>query len=407
MSEQKGLKKSLSATMLALYGAGTILGAGIFVLIGKVAGTAGYWTPLAFMLAALVAGLNGMVYAELSTRRPGAGGPTSYTREAFSTNWFSTIIGWMIVATGVVSAATITAGFSGYLLHFVEMPEWIAKTAVLGGLGLVAILGAKESAWFMAVTTTMGIIGLFIVIYAGFIHGDRSFSADFTDNLPSLWESGITWGVLSATFLAVYSFIGFEDMVHMAEEVKKPAKAMPIAIAVAIGVAAVFYVVTSVASLMVMEPDALKNSEAPLVDVVKKAGLPEWPLAVLSLAIILNGALTQIIMGSRVIYSLGNNNGAPSWMAKVNGKTDTPVIATAIATAIALTLVLFFPLTTLASITSFIMLLVFIASSAALIKLEREKPEAPFDTPNWLPWVALVLTVALLITSFFVSGGGH
>ncbi|MCX2743044.1 amino acid permease [Mangrovivirga sp. M17] len=405
--QNEKLERSMSGTMLAIYGAGTILGAGIFVLIGKVAGTAGYWAPLAFLLAAIAAGINGMVYAELSTRAPGAGGPSTYVQKAFGRKWFSHVIGWMIVATGVVSAATITAGFSGYLTHFIEVPEWIVRLGVLILLGGVAAAGVSESAKFMAITTSMGLIGLGIVIYAGLFNNSQDELITFSNELPALSDMAIISGVASATFLAVYSFIGFEDMVHMAEEVKQPAKSMPVAIAFAIGLAAILYVVVSAASLNVLTPEELNKSQAPLVDVIDKVGYKVWPMAILSLAIILNGALAQIIMATRVIYSMGEEEGAPDWMGEVNSKTKTPLIATIVATSVTIALALFFPLKTLASITSFIMLLVFVSSNLALIRLEKRTPEAPFDTPKWVPWVALVISILLIIASFFVTGSGH
>lgn len=406
--QEEKLDRSLSATMLAIYGAGTILGAGIFVLIGKVVGKADLWTPLAFLVAAIVAGVNGMAYAELATRSPGAGGPSDYVHKAFGQRWFSNLIGWMIIATGVVSCATITTGFSGYLTHFVDVPKWLAKVGLLVILGGVAIAGAKESAWFMAITTSMGVLGLGMVIYAAFFtDGQRFEPAEYFSELPAISDTAVLTGLLSATFLAVYSFIGFEDMVHMAEEVKKPAKSIPKAIAVAVGVAALLYVLVSYASLMVLEPSALEESKAPLVAVVKEAGLPVWPLAILSLAIILNGALAQIIMSTRVIYSMGDKNGVPQVLASVNKTTKTPLLATLISTGVAMAFALFLPLETLASITSMVMLLVFVAANASLIKLERHEPKAPFDTPKSLPWIALVLCIILIAGQFVFGGGGH
>lgn len=401
------LKRSIGPSLLSVYGAGTILGAGIFVLIGKVAGTAGYYTPLAFFIAAVVGAINGMVYAELATRSPGAGGPSDYIHKAFSTRWFSNLIGWMIVATGVVSGATITTGFSGYLVEFVSMPEWIARTGLLVVLGSVAALGAKESAWFMAITTSLGIIALFLVLYAGFFSDHAQSFSDYTAELPGLFEASVLTSLASASFLAVYAYIGFEDMVHMAEEVKKPARSMPIGIAVALAAAAILYFFVSVAALNILSPEDLDQSKAPLVAVAVKAGIPQWLMVFLSLAIILNGALAQIIMATRVMYSMGDRQGVPNFFAHISKLTNTPLLSTIIATGVCLALALFIPLKTLASITSTIMLLIFIASNAALIVLERKEPEAPFDTARWVPWVAMVLCAGLVAGNFLISGGGH
>lgn len=405
-SEPK-LKRSMSTSLLAVYGMGTILGAGIFVLIGKIIGTAGYWTPLAFFFAGLIAAINGMVYAELSTRNPEAGGPSSYVQKAFGKAWLSTLIGWMIVITGVVSCATITTGFSGYLTYFIDIPEWIVRLALLIILGGIALAGTEESAWFMAITTSMGVIGLGMVIYAGFVSPETLTWGAYKQVLPSISQWTIWIGLISATFLAIYSFIGFEDMVHMAEEVKNPATAMPTAIAFAIGAAAILYIIVALAALMVLEPAALANSKAPLIDVIDKVGMPTWPLAILSLGIILNGALAQIIMATRVIYGMRKTQGAPQFLTQLNPRTKTPIIATILSTLVALLLALFFPLKTLASITSLVMLLIFVASNAALIVLEKREPEAPFDTPIFLPWIGLFVSILLVIANFFVSGGGH
>lgn len=406
---QGSLEREIGAPMLAIYGAGTILGAGIYVLVGKIIGDAGLWAPVAFLAAAIVAAINGLVYAELATRSPGAGGPISYAHRAFDRRWLSVVTGWMIVFTGIASAATITTGFSHYLAHFFEMPEWAPRTALVVALATVASLGAKESAWFMAVTTTLGVAGLAFVIWTGFTHpggGAASGLDSFLGELPPLRETAVLTGILSAAFLAVYSFIGFEDIVHLAEEVKTPSRAIPFAIVATLIAAAVLYVVTSIASLLVLDVETLDQSRAPLVDVVTAAGYPGWPLALLSLWIILNGALAQIVMASRVIFGLRKHHGAPPFLTRLHGKTRTPVAATLAVSAVILTLALFFPTESLASATSLVILLVFLVANASLIVLERRDPEADFDVPVFLPWLGLVLTLLLLIGNFFL-GGGH
>lgn len=402
------LNKSLNAPMLAIYGAGTILGAGIYVLVGKIAGEAGYWLPLAFLIAAAVAAVNGLVYAELSTRSPHAGGPSDYVRKAFDLHWLAVLIGWMIVATGIVSAATIANGFAGYLGQFVDTPDWIVKAGLLAALGTVAAIGVRETAWFMAITTTLGILGLLWILYLGFFDagGAQGWQA-YRESLPSLADASVVTGVLAATFLAVYAFIGFEDIVHVAEEVEKPRHAIPFAIVAALAVSAALYVAVAIAALMVVDPETLADSEAPLVEVNRAAGYPDWPLVVLSLWIIMNGALAQIVMATRVVYSLGEERGAPKWLARVNDRTRTPLVATVVGTAVTVALAIGFPLKTLAAATSLIMLLIFATSNAALIVLERREPEAPFDVPAFLPWVGLILSLALIAGNSLVRGGGH
>lgn len=399
------LERSLNAPMLAIYGAGTILGAGIYVVIGKVAQGASYWTPLAFLIAAGIASINGLIYAELSTRSPNAGGPSDYVDKAFSTHWFTALIGWMIVATGVISAATISTGFSGYVAYFFGLPEMLSRTALLLALGAVAAWGAEESAWFMILTTTMGVLGLLYVMYIGFAGAGAMSFHEYMGKLPSLGDTAVWMGLASSVFLATYSFIGFEDMVHMAEEVHNPSSSLPKAIVAALLIATVLYALVSLAVLKVVTPEALGQSKAPLAKVASTAGYPEWPLGVFGTLIVLNGALAQIIMATRVIYSFRVRDAAPTWLTKVNDKTKTPLRATILVTLAILVLALFVPLKWLASATSFVMLLIFFASNIALIVLERREPEAPFDVPVFLPYIGAALTLVLLACSFFLTGG--
>lgn len=392
--------------MLSIYGAGTILGAGIYVLIGKVAGEAGYWLPLAFVVAALAAAINALTYAELASRQPKAGGPVAYVEKAFAQPWLTQLLAWMIVTTGVVSAATITSGFAGYVGYFIDLAQWWPKTLLLVILGSLAARGARASAWFMAITTSLGVIGLLMVIWAAMTTGAATALSDYRESVPPLFQLDELTAILAAAFLAFYAFIGFEDMVHLAEEVRRPQRTMPMAIGAAIATVVLLYVAVSVAALTLATPEELATSGAPLVTAVERGGLPGWPLALLSLWIIANGALAQIVMASRVIYGLGRRRGVPAALGRVNARTGTPMPATLAVTAIAVSLALFFQLEVLAAATSFVMLLVFALSNLALIRLKRHRPQAPFNLPAIVPWVGLAVSIALTLGRVLLGGAG-
>lgn len=398
------LRRSLGTPLLALYGAGTIVGAGIYVLIGEVVGAAGYWAPLAFLIAALVAGVTGFVYAELSSRHPGAGGPVAYSSAAFGRRWLATAIGWAIVATGLVSAGTILSGFVGYLGFFLDLPRWLVIVALALALGGIAAAGVRQSAWFMAVTTTAGVIGLVMIMIAGF--GEIENAGERFGEAASLADFATISAILSASFLAFYAFIGFEDLVHMSEEAKQPTRDLPRAIVIALVVSGILYVLTASAALLLLEPDGFTDAAAPLVEAIGAAGWPQWPLGILSLLVIVNGAMAQIIMATRVIYSLSRDGGAPRWLGRANRRTGTPLIATAAVTATVIVLALTVPLESLASVTSIIMLAIFFVSNIALIVLERRNPDAPFDVPNWVPWLGATLCVILVAGRFVLNTGG-
>lgn len=202
------LKRSLTLPLLTLYGLGTILGAGVYVLVGKVAGVAGMYAPIAFLASAIIATFTGFSYAELSSRYPRSAGEALYISKAFSWPALSVCVGWFVIATGVVSAATLVNGFIGYLSVFFLIPENIAITLVIMLITVIACRGITESVTIAAIITAVEVLGLVIVIAA---LGDEFIT------LPERWPDlvppntlGVWFGILLGAHLAFYAFIGFE-----------------------------------------------------------------------------------------------------------------------------------------------------------------------------------------------------
>ena len=123
------LRRSLTLPLITLYGVGAILGAGIYVLIGEVAARAGVFSPLSFILAAVVAALTGLSYAELVARFPRSAGEAVYVETAFNKTWLTQLTGLLVVFTGIVSAATMATGFVGYFSLFVNWPSYAIISA--------------------------------------------------------------------------------------------------------------------------------------------------------------------------------------------------------------------------------------------------------------------------------------
>lgn len=397
MPKQPALKRELGPVLLILYGLGTILGAGIYVVIGEVAGTAGLLTPFAFVLAALVASLTALSFSELTARIPAAGGPIDYAREAFGRRSLNIAIGWGLAITGMVSAATVLTGFERYASLFIDLPSLltVAMTTLL--LGGIAMAGIRESAWFMAVTTLLGIGGLGYVVWvaAPDMIGAPIALAGALDNI----EAQMLLGMFLGSFLAFFAFIGFEDMTTLAEEVRDVKRNLPRAIVATVLISLAIYALVTVAATSVLPPDLLAEAQAPLVAVVEAKGHPGVPLGLISLLIIVNGALAQIIMAARLIMDMGRNRqGAPAFLGQIHPRTHTPLIATVLATTVTLLLALFLPLKTLANLTSGIVLAVFVTVNASLIALKRRGQ--PGDVPNlprWIPWSGMTLSAAALV----------
>lgn len=165
MPEQPTLKRSMNLLVLTFYGLGTIIGAGIYVLIGEVAGVAGAYMPLSFCLAGLIALFTGLSYAELASRFPVSAGEAVYVKNAWNRNWLSGLVGWMIVLTGIVSAAAITNGFAGYLNVFIDLERHWAIIILCLVLCGVAVYGINLSANAIFVITVLSLAGLAYVVW--------------------------------------------------------------------------------------------------------------------------------------------------------------------------------------------------------------------------------------------------
>ena len=139
------LKRSLTLTNAVLYGLGVTIGAGIYVLIGAAAGRAGMYAPLAFVLAAALMGLTAASFAELGGRMPVAAGEAAYVRAAFRSDRLATLVGLLVVAVAIVSAAAIGVGSAGYVGVFLALPEPVRIAIVVLAMGAIAAWGIKES----------------------------------------------------------------------------------------------------------------------------------------------------------------------------------------------------------------------------------------------------------------------
>lgn len=393
---QATLKRSLSLPLLALYGLGNILGAGIYVLIGKVAGEAGANTLLAFLVAMVIAGLTALSYMELSSRFPQSASVSVYLHQAFGRRWLSVGIGLALVFGGIASAAALAQGFAGYLHSIVPVPVLLASTGLVLVLGLLAARGIAESAIFAAAITAMEVTGLLLIIWFG-----RDAIAD-TEVVPILTIDPMVGlgGVLVGAFLAFYAFIGFEDMVNVVEEVKNPRRTMPLAIALSLAAATVLYMLVVAVSMAVTSPTELSASTAPLNLVFDKlTAIDPLYISAIGVAATVNGVLVQIIMGSRILYGLSKQGWLPSVFARLNQEHQTPLIAT-VSVVLAILLGTFLlSLVSLASITSFLILTVFVLVNVALvvIKLHGQPAATSYITvPILLPAIAALCCFGLI-----------
>ncbi|MBK1636298.1 APC family permease, partial [Rhodovulum adriaticum] len=364
----------------------------IYVLTGAVAGAAGVWAPVAFLLAGLIALPSALSYAELSTRIPEAAGEAAYIAQGLRLHWLSVTVGLAIVAAGTISAAAVLRGGTGYLVSVVPVPFAVALVAMGAALVAVAVLGVLESLALAAVFTVVELIGLALVVYAGW---QAVPVADWSAP-PPVPATGLALGAL----LAFFAFIGFEDIVNMAEEVSDPARTLPRAIIGALVLTSLVYGLVAIAAVRAVPVADLAATERPLALVWARGtgGDPAF-LSLIAVFAALNGVLAQIVMAARVLFGVGRREPALATFHHAHPRFGTPVLATVLVGAVVIAGALVLPVAVLAGATSGLLLAVFALVNLSLIRLKRREERAPFRVPMAVPWLGLVTALGALALS--------
>ncbi|RBI73576.1 amino acid permease [Roseovarius sp. TE539] len=387
------LKRRIGPVLLTTYGVGVMVGAGIYVLVGAVVGDAGIWAPLAFLVAGLVAAPTALAYAEFSTRLPEAAGEAVYVAKGLKAPSLGIVVGLGIVIAGTVSAAAVLRGGTGYLLAVLDLP--FTLTVIFIGLVLlgVAVVGVLESLALAAIFTALEVFGLVMVVSAGFT---APATADFTAPGPIVWT-----GIGAGAVLAFFAFIGFEDIVNMAEETPDPVRNLPRAILWSLVITITLYVAVTIAAVRVVPLGQLGSSERPLQLVWQAAhGGGGAFLALIAVAAALNGVLAQMVMAARVLFGLGRRSDAFSMFHHAHPRFGTPVLATVMVGSAVIIGALALPVARLAEVTSTVLLVGFVLVNAALISMKRREPEAPFMVPMGVPVFGLVAALMALAMTF-------
>ncbi len=392
------LRRSLSLPLITFYGLGNILGAGIYVLVGKVVGHAGLLAPVSFLIAALLACLTAFSYAELSARYPLSAGEAVYVQQGLQVPGLAVIIGLLIIAAGCVSSATIMRGFVGYLQVFIPMSDHLALPVLAAVLGGLAAWGVKESVTVAALLTVFEILGLILIIGVG-LPSLATLPATVMDEAASL-PAGTGAGVLVGAFLAFYAFIGFEDMVNVAEEVREPERNLPRAILWALALSTVLYFAVAVVAVSSISPARLAASDAPLALIYQTlTGREPVVITLIGMFAVINGALIQIIMASRVVYGMADRRWLPQVLGFVHPASRTPLFATLLVTGTVLSLALLGTTESLAKATSYVLLIVFTMTNLSLwrLKVRAPHPLGIFRVPAAVPALGTLASLAVIL----------
>lgn len=400
-----GLIRSIGPFQLTLYGLGSMLGSGIYGLIGQAAGQVGNAVWASFLVAMVAALLTALSYASLGSRYPRAGGAAFVTQKAFGMPLLSFVVGLAVVCSGLASVATQSQVFArnlAVLFGFSSFPVWAAGAGFLLVMAALVLRGIRESMWVNVAFTLVEAAGLLLVIAVGIPYWG---SVDLLETPDVPGGDATALLVMQGAVLTFFAFIGFEDTLNVAEECRDPQRTIPIALVTAMAIGALIYVAVAVTAVSVVPWLELSRAPGPLTEVVARAApvIPLWIFTAITLFAVANTALVNYITSSRLVYGMARQGLLPGALGRVHQRTRTPHLAAIMLLAILLPLGLFGTVANLASASVLLLLVVFAVVNGALFILKgREgEPTGRFEIPRWVP--AAGTAICLLLVGLRVS----
>lgn len=385
-------------------GVGTMIGAGIFVLPGIVAGAAGPASMVSFAIAGVVSLLTALSLSELATGMPKAGGSYYYVNRAMGT-FFGSIVGWAMWSGLMFATAFYMLGFGQYLTFFYGEGGrlFVSGTALVMAALLVALnyRGTKETGSFQNVIVIV-LIG-FILVFVTF----GVFNVEW-DVLRPFNPEG--WGAVASTAATVYvTYIGFEVIATSAEEIKNPGRNLPLAMIASVLTPMLFYVLVMLVSTGVLPVDELTNSFVPVADVAREyLGTIGAIMMVLGAVLAtVSSANASILSAARVNFAMGRDKILSDWLNVIHPSFRTPGRAILVTGVVILVLIAVgVGIETLADVASFSYLITYALVHVAVIVMRRAGPEEydpDFKLPNWAyPAVPIIGAVSCLAVVTFM-----
>lgn len=411
------LVRVMGPKLLLLFIVGDILGTGVYALTGSVAGEVGgaAWAP--FLVAFVVATMTAFSYLELVTRYPQAAGAALYAHKAFGVHFVTFLVAFTVMCSGITSASTASNAFAGFLndgfdLGFEVGGAGILLTA-LGFMTLVAAVnfrGVGESVKANVVLTLVELSGLLMIIFIGLFavtQGNADFSRVVVFDSPG--DKSTFFAITAATSLAFFAMVGFEDSVNMAEECHDPVRDFPRMMLTGLGVTGVIYLLVSVTAVaLVPVGDLTDPTQGQALTQVVAAGAPDLPFDTIfpfiGMFAVANSALINMLMASRLLYGMANQDVLPRVLGKVHPGRRTPWVSILFTTAISFGLIIYVvrasaseegatSVALLGGTTALLLLCVFTVVNIALIVIRRRPADElhrHFTAPAALPYLGAV-----------------
>ncbi|MYN25008.1 amino acid permease [Duganella sp. CY42W] len=438
-----GLAKVLGPFDLILMGIGAIVGTGIFVLTGTGAVTAGPALTLSFVVAAIACGFAALCYAEFASTVPVAGSIYTYSYATLG-ELAAWMIGWDLLLEYGLATSAVSVGWSGYFQSLISGFGWhlpVELTAAPGALPgvhtlinlpalcimlvLTAMLsiGVRESARLnnVMVVIKIGVVLLFIIVGARHV-------------TPANWQPFMPYGVngmLSASALVFFAFIGFDAVTSAAEEVKRPERDLPIGIIGSLAGCTVLYVIVSAIMTGIVPYKEFLGIDHPVTLALQKAG-ENWFAGFVDLGAILGMTTVILVMAygqTRIIYAMSRDGLLPKRLSKVHPRFHTPFLATWIVGIVFGLMAAVVPLNVLSELVNIGTLAAFSLVSIAVVILRKKRPDLKraFRCPgvpvipalavifcvtlmcylSWVTWVAFGIWLAIGLVIYFTYARKH
>jgi len=400
--EMEGLTKKIGLIGLIASGIGMILGAGIYALIGSAAGISGNSVWLSFLLGAFISSFTGISYAELSSAIPKSAAEYFYVKEAFSNRLLPSIIGYVIIFTEIFAASTVAMGFAGYLTGLLGYPIVLTSLVLIVTLSFLNFVGIQESSRLNIIFTLIEVSGLILIVVLAipFLGTVNYFE------MPNGFQ-----GILKASILIFFAYLGFEDIVNISEEAKNPERDVPKALIISVIITAIIYFIVAIATVSLADWQELGTTSSPLAFAASKAIGQKafFVLSIIALFATSNTVLILLIVTSRMIYGMARDKALPVSLSKIS-KRGTPWVAILLTMILSSLFIFLGNIEFVAEITNFGTFIIFISVNLSAILLRYRKPNlrGKFRTPftiGKIPVFPLIglLSSGLLITQFNVN----
>lgn len=428
-----GLKRSMGLLALMMFSVGSIVGTGIFVILGEAVPKAGPAVMLSFVLAAVTCAFSAFSYAELAGSIPVSGSSYSYSYATLG-ELVAWVVGWCLMLEYGVSVAAVAVGWGQYLNEFLISfnlqipPEFANPPGEAGGVFnipavavvvmcmLLLLRGVSESA---TVNTIMVFIKIGILLFFSVV----AFTAFEPGNFEPFLPLGVA-GVSAAAAQVFFSYIGFDAASTAGEEAKNPKRDLPKAIIGSLIIVTLLYVLVAAAAIGVrggsVSAWAGQDAEAVLAGIARQVTGDNWAASIIAIGAVISifSVVLVVMYGqTRILFAMGRDGLLPKVFTKVNPRTQTPVNNTIIVTAVIAILAAFVPLGQLAEATSIGTLAAFTIVNFGVIALWLNRPELErsFKIPlmplfpvlgaifciyliaslDWITWVVFLLWMLL------------